>query len=286
MHQVFDIVFILPGVPREPSGGFKQIFIYANEIAKAGYSVALCFNCEHSLIAAGIPEPLRQTICKTAVRSYPRWFHLDPSIAKVCLFSIDEDSVPKSANIVATAVETAVPVSKLPESCGEQSYFIQDYENWRWNNEYVDSTFRLGMRNICVSRWLCNKVAGICGSQPLLVRNFVDERVFFEESVTRSNLEVSVLYHESPHKGFADAFRAIEIVHADVPDLVVNAFGAPRRPSWFPDYFHYTRFASEPNLRSIYSRSVAHLCGTRQEGFGLTGAESMFCGCALSLIHI
>ena len=93
--------------------------------------------------------------------------------------------------------------------------------------------------------------------------------------------QVAVLYHPGEHKGFSDAFAALEIARKRVPDLVANVFGGAARPEWLPEWCRYTRNASQEKLRSIYSRSAVFLCASVNEGFALTCPEAMFCGCAL-----
>ena len=44
----------------------------------------------------------------------------------------------------------------------------------------------------------------------------------------------------------------------------------------------YTEQADINQLRGIYNKSSIYVCASRNDGFGLTGAESMACGCALA----
>ena len=62
---------------------------------------------------------------------------------------------------------------------------------------------------------------------------------------------------------------------------MVNIFGVPNRPESLPDYFRYVQKANQNDLLSLYNATSIFICATIDEGFGLTGAESMACGCAL-----
>ena len=257
--------------------------MYANALIRMGCDITICFLCEKSLRRYALLEPIRRFLCHALTAYYPRWYPLDSRIKKKCVFSIDDSTIPKGSDVVATAVSTAVAVARLGPESGSKHYLIQGFEIWALPELEVRATYRLGMSNLVVSDWLKKLVWDESGIEPTLIKNPVDANVFYPEpGAARSPHEVACLYHEQEHKGFADLWRALQVVKEAVPDLVVNAFGGPARPNLFPDWVRYTRTASQDQLRQIYSRSAVFACATVNEGFGLTLAESMFCGCALA----
>lgn len=277
------ITFVLPGYSRVPVGGYKMVFEYADYLTSLGCEVTICFLCDKTLSSRHLPEPLRRLGSQVLTAWYPRWYQLSPRVHKRCIFSIDDSTIPAGDDVVATAVRTAEPVAQLSPGSGSKHYLIQGFELWATPELEVRATYRLGMSNIVVSDWLKRLVWDECGVEPTLIKNPIDASVFHSEpGIERHSHEVACLYNEGAHKGFADLYQALLLVKIEVPDLVVNCFGGPERPSWLPDWFRYTRSANEEQLRGIYSRSAVFACATVNEGFGLTLPESMFCGCALA----
>lgn len=275
------LTFVLPGISRTATGGAKMVFIYANHLAEKGFRVSICFDCQNMLRQFPLPSFVRRYGSRLLVRRRPNWFALDPRVEKRCVFGIDDSTMPDSDHVVATSVGTACPVAALSPVKGAKHYFVQDYETWGMPADEVEATYRLGMSNIVISDWLARIVQGASGVEPVKVKNPIDGAVFYPSGEGRRDHEVAVLYHPGEHKGFMDAFAALVIARKRVPDLVVNVFGGPARPGWLPEWCRYTRNASQEQLRSIYSRSSAFLCASVNEGFALTCAEAMFCGCAL-----
>lgn len=277
------ICFVLPEYSRKPGGGTKVVFEYANILAAEGCEVTICFWPRTSLKQYHLPESVRRLLCRVFTAAFPKWYPLSPSIKKRCVFNISDRTIPEGTDVVATAVETAKPVAELSPKKGSKHYLIQDFELWNTPELEVRSTYRMGMSNIVVSDWLAKLVKSEATAEPNLIKDWIDESTFYpEQDVTRYKNEVAVLYHVDQHKGFNDLFKALKVVKAKFPDLVVNAFGTPSRPDWFPEWVRYTQAATPEQLRKIYSRSLVFACATINEGFGLTLPESMFCGCALA----
>ena len=275
------VTFVLPGIARTATGGAKMVFVYANHLVEKGFNVAICFDCQDMLRRFPLPLFARRAGSRVLVRRRPNWFALDPRIEKRCIFGIDESTMPDSDHVVATWVGSARPVAALTPAKGAKHYFIQGFETWSTPADVVEATYRLGMSNIVVSDWLAEIVRRVSGVEPVKVKNPIDGDVFYPSGEERHGHEVAVLYHPGEHKGFLDAFAALEIARKRVPDIVANVFGGPARPEWLPEWCRYTRNASQEQLRSIYSRSAVFLCASVNEGFALTCPEAMFCGCAL-----
>lgn len=284
-HQITrrnpKVVFVVPGVPGSAEGGAKMIYMYSNHLAAKGLDVTLCFDCHNMLKQFKMPTIMRHIGSRILVRMRPNWFKLDKRIEKRCIFAINDITMPEADHVVATWVNSAQPVADLASNKGKKHYFIQGYETWGMAPDEVERTYCLDMSNIVVSDWLCEIVEHASGVKPHKIKNPIDEAHFYPSGEERGNHEVAVLYHSGAHKGFEDAYAALRLARERVPDLVVNVFGGPNRPDWLPDWCHYTRNATQDQLRSIYSRSSVFLCATVNDGFALTCPEAMFCGCAL-----
>ena len=276
------ISFCLPVIAKSPAGGFKVVFEYANKLSERGYDITLYFDCSTHLQKYFMPDFIRMFICKLMVYYYPRWFQLDYRIKKLAVNGINDGSIMKSDIIFATAIETSFFVANLSDEKGKKYYLIQDFENWNFSDQIVNNSFNLGMKNVAISKWLCKKVegvSGVCSYVPNAIRTDVFKITNAIED--RNNHCVMLLYHEGVHKGLEYAFRVLEKLKQRYPDLQVNMFGTPEKPESLADWINYKRNASETELLEMYNNSSVFLCASINEGFGLTGLESMACGCAL-----
>ncbi|GER74417.1 glycosyltransferase family 4 protein [Weizmannia acidilactici] len=277
------ICFCLPEPSRKPVGGYKIVFEYANRLIENGHEVSIVFNCENALSKYNIPKAVKKIICKYLIKIHPKWFSLSKEVKKIYADGINNDSVPDGDVIIATAVRTAPEVFKLARKKGEKIYFIQDFENWNLSNEDVYETYSLNMKKIVISKWLKKIVDEKSPLPSIYIPNGIDFDSFGIDIPLdeREKHSLSMLYHKSEHKGTKYGLEAIYKLKKIYPDLKVRMFGAPKRPKDLPGWIEYTSNASKEELRMIYNRTAVFLCTSVIEGFGLTGAEAMACGCAL-----
>lgn len=278
------ITFVLPGYLRSPAGGYKMVFEYANRLTLRGHEVAIAFDCYQG--AQGhqkIPGFLKKLCYRFLVWYYPKWFALHPKVCKVCAYTgINNREIPDADFVCATAVGTANDVANLSINKGEKVYFIQDFENWgSWTTDAVKETYRLGMKNIVIAKWL-EKIVQDSGADCVLIPNGIDFDVFNIDIpiASRKGHTVSMLYHEQVHKGSVYGIAALKKLKEIYPDLQATLFGVPKRPDDLPAWMQYIQSATQPKLRQVYNQSKIYLCPSIKEGFGLTGAEAMACGCA------
>lgn len=277
------ITFCLPANSyRTIAGGYKVVYEYSNRLVRKGHEVTLVMNTSSAFKDVVKIEPLRKQLCKFWVSVSPRWFRLDKRIRKISADGIYDRYVPKGDAVFATAVQTAERVASLSEDRGKKVYIIQDFEDWQCDAEYVLSTYKLGMENLVVSRWLerivkesgawCNRI-----SNPIDTEHFYVKQMIFN----RREHSIGVLYHVDEHKGFKYAAMVIKRIKDIFPDLEVNMFGTPEKPRDLDFDFKYIRNATPEELNELYNSVRVFLCMSVKEGFGLTGAESMACGCCL-----
>ena len=278
------ITFVLPGYLRSPAGGYKMIFEYANRLTLRGHKVAIAFDCFQG--AQGhqkIPSFLKKLCYRFLVWYHPKWFALHPKVRKVCAYTgINDREIPDADFVCATAVGTANDVAKLSINKGEKLYFIQGFENWgSWTSDAVKETYRLGMKNIVIAKWL-EKIVLDSRADCVLIPNGIDFDVFNIDIpiASRKRHTISMLYHEQVHKGSAYGIAALKKLKERYPDLQATLFGVPKRPDDLPAWIQYIQSATQSQLRQVYNQSKIYLCPSIKEGFGLTGAEAMACGCA------
>lgn len=278
-----NITFILPGIPNRPIGGFKIIFEYANRLTIRGYKVNILFECSKNLMCIKNLNFIRKILSNILIYYYPKWFNLNKNIVKKCIFEINNNSVPDSDIIVATSVRTSTGVFNLDKKKGKKIYFIQDFECWKeWTPEMVCKTYSLGMKNIVIANWLKKIVDKYSIEKSILIRNGIDFNIYNIDIPIekRNKYTISMLYHIGEHKGCKYGIQTLILLKKIYPQLIVNMFGVVKSPKNIPKWINYIYKPDSKKLRTIYNNSAIFICSSIKEGFGLTGAESMACGCA------
>ena len=278
------ICFVLPRTESKAIGGYKVVFDYANHLAALGEEVCILFLNTRYLKAYHVPRGMKRAYFDIITSREPRWFPLDSRVQKVSDYSHEVGSVLQSTDIaVATAVSTASYVTSHFET-SRKVYFIQGYETWGTPEERVHETYRLGMTNIVISHWLKDIVERESGVPAVLINNPIDTSTYCVTKPIdqRPHYSLAVLYNPNPVKGFSNALRVLLMLKKRYPDLQVNAFGAYKRPRQLPDWVSYKQNATQLETVDIYNSASVFLCSSLDEGYGLTGLESMACGCALS----
>ena len=277
------ICIILLGANRNPVGGYKIVYEYANRLSKEGHNINILFLNDTQFKRYHIPESLRKILVNIYTLIEPRWFKLDKKIKKISNQQKGYEKLVEGADIcIATAVQTVDTVQNLFLS-SKKLYLIQDYENWDISNERLEDTYSLGMQNIVISSWLKNIVDKKSKEPSVLIRNPIDIEVYkvYSTIEKRNKYKIGVLYHKSPQKGFKFAYEAILILKKRFPQLEVLMFGTPPKPLHLPKWIKYFKNASQKKTVAIYNSISLFLCASINEGYGLTGAESMACGAAL-----
>lgn len=266
---------------KSPIGGFKIVYEYSNYLVKRGIEVSIVFCTENSLLKYNLPRNLRFFLAKIIVYLSPKWFYLDKKIKKIAAPDLNDKYVPDSDVVVATAVKTAYKVKQLSCTKGKKYYLIQDFENWEVNNDIVYESYKLGLNNIVVSTWLFDIVKKYSNNVKC-IKNPIDLNVYrvITPINKRSPLVIGMLYHNGKYKGTKYSIMVLENVKKIYPDLQVIAFGNPKRPKNLPTWFEYHQNAKSYEVAKIYNRCSIFICSSIIEGYGLTGLESMACGCA------
>ena len=284
------ITFCLPGPGNEPVGGYKMVYEYANRLVKRGHSVVIVYDASKfaekyiGFIPNCGPKFLIKKVLIKIFRSRITWFDLENEIKRVnALSGLSDKELPEADIVIATAIETVEPVYNLSGSKGKKVAFAQDIENWNFSDEYVNMTYGLPFKYIAVSEWIRSRISKYSVYPVELIPNGIDfSKLYVKGKIEKRNpAVVSMLYHSMPNKGCKYGISALLKLKEFVPELKVLMFGVPKRPANLPEWFHYTQKATEEQLLEIYNESAVFLCPTIDEGFGLTGAESMACGCAL-----
>lgn len=276
------ICFVLPKVSRYAVGGYKIVFEYANRLTLRGHQIQIIFLNDDFMRKYPIPQVVRDVIGRYEVHRQPTWFELKKTVRKRCVHIHQLEEISKGYDwIVATSYDTVNPVSKVHNGC-KKAYLIQDFEIWNASEHEVTYSYSLGMRNIVISSWLKGIVQQYSIDPVICIPNAIDTEIFKVQNdiQTRNNLVIGLLYHRDEHKGLKYSFKSLEILKQRYPDLRVEMFGAYKAPINLPEWYNFSLNVSPEELCNIYNRCSIFMCSSVNEGFGLTGAESMACGCA------
>lgn len=278
-----SVCFVLPRFSDRPSGGAKVVFEYANRLKQEGSDVSIIFTNETVLQKNFFCKIARSYICDYYTKVNPRWFSLDKNIKKYSGLSSIKKSVFACDIAIATAVGTAEYVAKNFSKKTKKLYLIQGFEDWIVSESELVKSYNLGLTCITVSKWLRDMVSARTNARVYYISNPIDTDHFYvkKEIDKRCKYNVAVLYHQQPTKGAQYAIKALLRVKEKYPQLRIEMFGTPPRPN-LPDWVHYTRNATIEQLQEIYNWAAIYVCASIKEGYGLTGAEAMACGCALA----
>lgn len=275
------VAFVLPVPNSKIIGGYKVTYEYANFLAEHGLDVTIIYNAHNGDNSKHLPKAIVYFLRYRIGKYGPKWFPLDPKIHRVVRKNYDNENFKGYDVVIATATETAPFVNKA--RCNKV-YFIQDYEDWdgRTDKE-VDRTYRYDMTKIVISKWLQRKVKEASGEEAIYIPDGINRKIYYEKIKFQSRKKhtLSGLYHDDPRKGCDVLLKVIYRLRKKYPDFEAYLFGYPEKPKNWPEWIHYTHKATPEQVADVLNQSRAFLCPSRQEGFGLTGLESIFCGCVL-----
>ena len=276
-----NIAIVLLKRATKPIGGYKVVYEYANALSRSGDAVEIIYNYEYSLRKRRyLPMFIKKMIYKHMYKSSNRWFELEPTVKERLVWSFDKKDFSKYDVAIATAALTSINVSHL--MVPRKLYFIQGFETWDMSVEDLVLTYKYKMKHVVISTWL-QRLLQQYNEQSIVIHNGINHEVFYETISQRSREKhtLAYMYHIDPVKGINVGMDVINRLKKLYPDLRVRMFGAYPKGADVPAWVQYTQNASPEYLRDLYNSSQVFLSTSREEGFGLTGAESMACGCAL-----
>ncbi|MCI9023869.1 MAG: glycosyltransferase family 4 protein [Dorea sp.] len=279
-----NITFLLPGATSVVSGGYSVVYQYANLLSEKGHNVRILYE-NKNLKSMGLLYkcvPLRMLLIRLKFGSRPRWFNLKKEVnVEYLVYALSPKNVMNDDILIATAVDTAEAVASIPNI--KKYYFVQDFENWKVGDEYVISTYRIGLDIITVSNYLKDIVRRYTETKIKVVPNAIDTEIFdcICSIESRDRFRIAMLYHKLENKGSKYGLGAIIQLKKKYPQLSATLFGTVRRPKELPKWIEYIYCASKEKLCQIYNESAIFICPTIWEGFGLTPLEAMKCGCVV-----
>lgn len=279
-----NVCFVLPGIGKEINGGYKVVYQYANLLADDGFNVQILYYNDILFNKYYIPKIIKRGYCNYLMKKEPRWFDLNKRINKISSYDkYYRDKIQNTNVAIATAAET-VNFVKKEFSNSSKLYFIQGYEKWAMSLQDLEKTYKeKDFTNIVISKSLKKIVDRFSTTPSVYIRNAIDVNKYKVNTPieTRNRYVLGTLYNPNPEKGFKYTFDVIKKVKKLYPSLKVIAFGVPKRPNFFPSWIEYHSCASMDETIQIYNSISIFISTSVNEGFGLTGLESIACGAAL-----
>lgn len=284
------ITFLMPCYMWAPSGGFRIVYEYANQLVSRGHQVAVVHPRRLKYLPPlGKPsfrERLRlarASLLELVSKPTIHWHDIDDRVNLLFVPSSEPHHLPDSDFLFATAWNTVASVLQCSPQKGKKCYFIQHYETWLGPKEFVDNTWRTSLHKIVISRWLLD-IGDWLGARDLTyIPNAIDQRRYrIIRPIQGRPRQIVMMCSAVPFKRGLDGIKAIQIAKKQFPDLKVVLFGNGRRPDWVPDWMSYWRDPPQSCIvEDFYNNSSVVLSSSLAEGFALPPAEGAACGCAV-----
>lgn len=274
------INFLLPHYGKRPTGGFKVIYIYANEFARKKMQVNLIYpaTCKKGIGAlTGWIRTYRDRAKKA------EWFQLAEGISKIYVLNLNEKNIPDADYTVATAYETSLYLKQYSSKKGGKIYFIQDLEIWAARRDKILQSWNFNMKKVVISQYLFNIGMQLGIENIYYLPNAInhDKYQIYNDVNSRKDCVV-MMYSPAKRKGARYGIEAIKQIKKQKPNLRAILFGKYKRHACLPEWIEYYENPEQDFLvREIYNRAKVFICSSLYEGWGLPAMEAMACGAAV-----
>lgn len=270
------INFIVPSTSTVMGGGIRVIFRHANYLADKGHDVVVYVPM---LFYIGKKFILKTSLANTFKRrTRIKWMetHFKVKLA----FTISDQFIRDADLVIATAWYTAHFVNKLSVSKGKKVYFIQDYEIWNQDVSEVDSTYKMNMHRIVITKELHDLFKGKFGVESEIVYNGHSQEEYITGNKKQNDpLVVMMLWNSAWYKGSKQALSILDRFYKRY-GIKVRFFSVERKPD-LPNHVEFYHRPERSFLMSLYRQSDIYLFPSNQESWGLPIIEAMANKCAV-----
>ena len=167
------IVFVLPCSGKDPIGGLKVVYEYANHLSRRGHHVFIAHSAFQRIDTHLNEKPrlaafywkLRITGKHTPVS----WFKVDPGVDMLWVRTPHSRNIPDADVVVAGSRDIAEWVNQYPEAKGRKFYLIQHLESWSGPEEKVLETWKMPLKKIVIAEWQ-RQIADDIKEESVLIR--------------------------------------------------------------------------------------------------------------------
>ena len=188
--------------------------------------------------------------------------------------------------------ETAPLVAESLQPGDRGYYLVQDIEEWYSETPdqitAVRKSYQLGLKPISEGLWVERQLRDRFGLDPIQVHIGLDLETFRprdgerrpQQIMTQARTWSGGVGAGNRIKGWDIARKVIERCHELNPRSELLTFSLEDRPRFAESMAHqHFKYPSDDELAGLYSSAGLYLLTSRHEGFGLTAAEAMACGC-------
>ena len=281
-----NISIILPYPVTKPSGGPKIMYQYAVKLSERGHQVTIYHSIKRPYKISKTPVWLKRLTYSLRGVKRPKWFQLPENIKSIIVPEITGKYLADADVIISTWWQMTYAVDQLPASKGKKFNLVQDYEIWNGQNELVDASYKLRVKNITISKYLQELVYEKSGTMPVYLPNAIDTEKFYQaiEPGDRNNYSIIMLYSTEPRKDSQSGLKAFEIIQKKFPALRITLFGVHPEPPNLPGWITYHQ--KPENLSQLYNEAALFFSPSLTEGWALPPAEAMASGCAVVCTNI
>jgi glycosyltransferase involved in cell wall biosynthesis len=286
------INILMPGSAKYPVGGFKVIFEYVNGMSRKGHKINVIIPLNIDTGERKFPDRLKRKLVflkEKIMKGYSpdTWFKFNSQANVLWVESLDEKNIPDGDILIATSWHTARKGNYYSIQKGRKIYFIQSLETWHGKYEDVVSTWKMSYKKIVIAGWLLEFARSINENATLINNGFNFES--FGKDIApeeRDPLSIGMLYHVMEVKGSKYGLEAFIELKKLFPDLKITLFGINERPFDLPEWIMYYENPDILTLRKLYNSMSIFVNPSIMEGFALTPAEALICGCAIVVSDI
>ncbi len=281
------ITYLLPMYSDHPIGGYKVHYQYANGLAQLGHQVTLLFpvNGRPSLSAVKWLRYVKLVARMRARRTMVTWFQIRPDVEVRIVPSLTGQTLPSADLTILTAWQTAEMTIRPNPRAGQLVQIVYDYEFWmeypHLHGRISSALSRRDVAYIATSEVVADMLT-LLGTpiHATVTAGLEDGEFGIDQPIDQRKDIVAFPLRSGGAKDMATAFRAAELIHDALPDVVIECFGESTHPD-IPACIKVRGKLSISELRDLYNKCSVFFLTSRYEGWGLPAAEAMACGAAV-----
>lgn len=261
-------------------GGAAVVYGYAERLAARGHAVTIV-SPRRTVpgwrgVAVDVAVQVRDRLHGVAPTAYYAAEGVDTRVIP----RIRSAHVPDADVVVATGVQTARAVARLPDSAGAKVYFIQGDETFA--DPSARETWHLPMHRVTCASWLAEAVRQSGEAVEAVVPNALDPDAFgVDVPLEDRRAHIVALYHRHPVKGPDVLLDALRRIREERPDVRISLFAARPPSHTLSDGVEVHVRPAHDRLRALYNAASVLLHPSRSEGWPLVPMEAAACGCAI-----